>query len=325
MNGSDKTSLLQDRDNIMACTICLHYQNKERSRTMVSMFGNAVENGDDDLVMHFLDDHTVDINQPCCLGWYPLHLAALQGHSSTLNLLIAQGACLTTLNSMDENVLHVALHMGQNKKYENIVRDLLRFGLHAANPKERLSLWTPDRNGMTPLMQAVFGSSTSVVKLLLDNGADVSDMDFMGQNCLHHLASRRLGSNMMKKKICEMLLSHDQNVYECLDLLTAETEYVVPDEDDDSDDDGGVPPLTPYDCALIHGNPEIAAILKSMETQKILQIKELTTARQARIDAVTRSKNLAFAMGQHARLGQLSHVTALGPDLLQKILSQAHE
>ena len=211
-------------------------------------FCNAVENGVDRIVLSTLEEHTIDVNV-VWRGWSPVHLAALHGHVSTLNILIKHGASLTKLNYAGDNALHVALSMGTTKRYEHIVRTLL---LHSLNDDDDDDCWmgihTVNRHGMTPISQAAFKSSTSVVQLLLDNGANPNDQDPTGHNALHHLAMRDTGSNAVKQKICKMIIWSRPDIDCNLRLVEAETDEIEADSDsEDEDGELDIPPMTPCD------------------------------------------------------------------------------
>jgi hypothetical protein len=61
----------------------------------VQKFLDAARKGNDYEVRRMLENDKVDVNARHALGWTALHVAAMNGHSSTVKLLVENGADIT--------------------------------------------------------------------------------------------------------------------------------------------------------------------------------------------------------------------------------------
>jgi ankyrin repeat protein len=144
-----------------------------------------------------------------------------------------------------------------------------------------------DKYGRTPLHRAIAYGSIQSLKLLLGHGADISIKDGEGYNALHWAAHRR-GIEKAVEMI-QILLAHGTDVHTKIADLSATT------------DAGSTPEQ------LAHHSAEIKGLMRSA----------LERHRETRRCAV-----VAFAMGQHPRIGATSRVLALPPDVLQMIMDR---
>lgn len=94
----------------------------------------------------------------------PVVAAALEGHDSTLGLLLGAGGDVNATNAHGTTALHAAAAGG----HKGCVQWLLAAGA-AADAR--------NRDGATPLAQAAFHGQTACVQQLLAAGADVSGAD----------------------------------------------------------------------------------------------------------------------------------------------------
>jgi uncharacterized protein len=272
-------------------------------------FYGAVLFGHRDNVLHYLVAGKVDVNY--AQYYSPLQEAAVSGYVEIVQMILEHGGDVTYVGRSGHTALHSALQPKANhKRYEIIVRALL---LHGSDVNKR------GRDGCTPIQYAVLWGSSKMVQILLEHGANIAKTDDSGQNALHSLAYRMPRSVGVQNKICKMLINHGSNVRFNLRVLQA---YDYGDFNSDASDseDEEIPQFTPVELADLVGKTHIAAMMKEKERSCIQQIKQLTMAKNAKIEARRVLVKTAFAMGQHARLGENSQIMGLGPDMLQMIL-----
>ena len=107
------------------------------------------------------------------LGFTALHLAASQGHSGCVSLLLQAGADLShRSNALQYTPLHIAAHSGRLEA----VRLLLRAGADAEHHINRR-----DAAGCTPLHEACINNHVGVAAMLLARGADGEVRDAVGR------------------------------------------------------------------------------------------------------------------------------------------------
>ncbi|XP_067653188.1 serine/threonine-protein phosphatase 6 regulatory ankyrin repeat subunit A-like [Haliotis asinina] len=100
-------------------------------------------------------------------------IAAVEGHSALLELLVEKGANLTLLDDEDNNILHVACMEGS--------LEIVKY-IHS---QKIIDIESRGGNGTTPLMSAALFGKKDVFCFLMKVGADISKEDDDGENTLH--------------------------------------------------------------------------------------------------------------------------------------------
>ncbi|MCJ1478906.1 hypothetical protein MMC13_007590 [Lambiella insularis] len=124
-------------------------------------------------------------------SWTPLHHSALKGDRAGLELLINSGADVSAIGDNGITPLTCALvRYGDDEvKYEEVCRVLIQAmvvaGADLSVPSE-----VPTGSGMTPLHLAVDLKAESIVRLLIENGADISALDEYSQLKIENLSSQ---------------------------------------------------------------------------------------------------------------------------------------
>jgi hypothetical protein len=150
-----------------------------------------------DLVEHLITEHPHDVNADG--GYYvrPL-VAALAGeHFQTADLLRHNGAKLDVQGRYGTNPLHVAAYSG----HLEVVRILIEYDPAYINAR--------DEDGWTPLLWASEGRNSkdgSVVRLLLEHGADINALSQIGWTPLHW------ASHCGAPEVVRLLLEHGADV-----------------------------------------------------------------------------------------------------------------
>ncbi|RDD42068.1 Transient receptor potential cation channel subfamily A member 1 [Trichoplax sp. H2] len=135
----------------------------------------------------------------------PLHLAAMNGHTSCVSILLAaDSSIINDANIKGQTPVHLACKRG----HIACVKVLLQYGANLSrtddyrlSPLEytaiyghpetmkillesKASINTTDRNKNTPLHLAAKYGNTKIIRLLLDNGADITALNDRSQTCL---------------------------------------------------------------------------------------------------------------------------------------------
>lgn len=116
------------------------------------------------LLLRRMDKEDIDIQDSN--GWSPLMEAADDGQTSIMRLLCDAGASSRIRNKRGHTPLHKAVYSGEVEAVSLLLERL-----------DRADLDVQDVVGMTPLMLAAKRRYASIVKLLLDKGADASVID----------------------------------------------------------------------------------------------------------------------------------------------------
>ncbi|GKT88777.1 NACHT and ankyrin domain protein [Colletotrichum tofieldiae] len=104
----------------------------------------------------------------------PLHLATSRGGSSTVWLLLENGADPRLLDSKNRTALHCAVSDNNSEVCRILLQKDAGGLVHAV-----------DHDGQAPLHIAAKGGNSDIVRLLLDNGADPKRIDSHGRTALH--------------------------------------------------------------------------------------------------------------------------------------------
>jgi ankyrin repeat protein len=273
---------------------------KEPVPTLIS----AIYCNDIHTVQRLIDDghEDVDVRDPTWSNSTGLQVAVRVGMVDMVTCLLKRGASISVLTSGGESLLALAC-TSITKNSERIVRSLLLHGV---------SVKTKARDGRSALHQAVLMSSTAIIQLLLDNGADIADVDNLGHNALHCAAWRRVSSNAVKCNIVKVLLAHGTDVKVKMDILCAEI-YDTSDDEWSDDEDS---PRTPAEIA---DQPRRALMMAALFLNED-KIDDVHAAQRARREIERTARCVAFDMGQHKRLGADSLVSRLSTDAMQLIL-----
>jgi ankyrin repeat protein len=123
-------------------------------------------------IIDLLIQHKVDVNRLNAQGQAPLSLAALYGNPESIKLLLASGAKINIRDADGNTPLHIAVFYRQPENLEEILK---------ANP----DIDAVNTEGYTPLHLAVRRpDNEKAIRLLLQQGADVSITDSTGRNAL---------------------------------------------------------------------------------------------------------------------------------------------
>lgn len=136
-------------------------------------------------VIHAIIARGENVNTRTNQGHTPLHLAVEAGNAEVVECLLGHGADVHLGGGAgQESPLHAACRRGNTRGGEKCARMLLKSG---ANPN------CPMKDGKTPLHIVATGSNMGgggggalrVLRLLLENGADVEMKDDSGETALH--------------------------------------------------------------------------------------------------------------------------------------------
>jgi len=202
-------------------------------------------------------------------------------------ILLEHGADVSVKTSSGDSVLHLVFVKRQMAGWEAIVRSLL---LNGADVSSR------DKNGRTPLHQAVFQDSVEALKLLLEHGADISATECGGSNVLywavekHNVEFDKANRRGIAKAVemIQILLAHGTDVHTKIADLSATT-------------DAG---KTPAEVACTE------------------DLKEMMRSALLRAEKTRRAMLEAFTMGQHKRLGAAARILPLSSDVVQMIMDR---
>lgn len=156
---------------------------------------NACMRDDKDVkIVELLIAGGADINAKCYSeqadGWTPLYFACLNENTRAVELLIAKRAKINTISDMGNTPIHYA----PNAEIAQLLID------NGAN------IYYRNKEGYSPLHNAVKGSHSDVAKLLIANRAYVTTTNYQGTSLLHEAAITN------QKEMIELLIAEGVNV-----------------------------------------------------------------------------------------------------------------
>lgn len=112
-----------------------------------------------------------------------LHLAAENGHEGVVKLLLEKGADITTQNQSGATALHVAAEKG----FDGMFR-LLQLVWRGSSFDKAIE--TVDRTGCSPLHSAAANNCHVIIRILLEEGANIATKNVRGRTPLHLAAEK---------------------------------------------------------------------------------------------------------------------------------------
>ena len=149
----------------------------------------AALSGHLNLCRKLIDIHEFDVNMADNAGWIALHHSTGNGSYELIKYFIDKGADIHLKTNDGKNCLHIAA----NKGHVNLCKKLIS--------EHKLDVKTTDNDGWAALNFAAFNDSYELVKLFVDNGADIHLKIKDEVNCLHIAASK--GHFNLCKKLIE--------------------------------------------------------------------------------------------------------------------------
>lgn len=146
-----------------------------------TLLNRAAHRGSVDLINQLLQAG-VDVNEPDARGRTPLMWAASGGHLAALRRLLAAGGRIDVSDSRGNTPLHslaAVVQAEQSGHRADMAQLLIGRGL-AVDGR--------NTHSETPLHLAVIGEDATLVKALLDAGANLSALDNVGRSALHRAA-----------------------------------------------------------------------------------------------------------------------------------------
>jgi len=132
--------------------------------------------GDIDRVRELLEEGH-DVRTTDEFGWTPLHRAVESGKVPILKLLIDNGADCDALTPAQSTAFHIAALHGDCEMAKVLI-----------DADETPNVNEENVNGSTPIMGASFNCNPRMVKILLEQKANIIETDEDGWNCLHFAA-----------------------------------------------------------------------------------------------------------------------------------------
>ncbi|CAL8109956.1 unnamed protein product [Orchesella dallaii] len=136
--------------------------NKSGNSSFSQRLLHAAQTGQDQEIKRILENHNVDVNARHYLGWSALHVAAMNGHWSTVKILLDAGAD-PNLGDEFTTVYHTAHKIKMHSLEVQIQRE--------DEFSDRLNSRT-NFKGCTALHYAVLSDDPETVQVLLDHGAN---------------------------------------------------------------------------------------------------------------------------------------------------------
>lgn len=121
------------------------------------------------------------VNQRGESNWTPLHCAAHEGYTETVNLLLQSGAEIDALDDDRKTPLHIAIASCKEDKGD-VTKLLIKKGA---------ALECRDDQGFTPLLLAAREGCHDIVNTLLEAKADPHALDQLSRSCLDLASSYR--------------------------------------------------------------------------------------------------------------------------------------
>ena len=167
------------------------------NRAGITALHAACRRGNTAMVETLLKVEGIEIDKKDKHGNTPLHSACASGNLTTVTTLIKYDANYQLTNKLEMHPFHVAVTVG---KLDVVM--MIRNDSRISKSKEDLLL-AREEDGNTMFLLAVRGGHDKVVEFLLQNGAQIDDVNKKGSNAFH------LAAAVNSCSIMEKLHAHD--------------------------------------------------------------------------------------------------------------------
>lgn len=154
---------------IAANPLQISYQNDHGE----TLFHFMAPNPFAELLEELLKKNSSSALQQDALGLYPIHMAVRNGQLKNVEILLQLPDVATQTDGKKRTPLHDAARYGSPE-----MMTLCCNGSSHLNPQ--------DSEGMTPLLLAVEARNLPTMEVLIQRGADMTLLDYVGRNILHH-------------------------------------------------------------------------------------------------------------------------------------------
>ncbi len=117
------------------------------------------------------------------LGRTALHAAASKKRQDAVEFLLQRGADVTVADRGGDLPLHDACVMTEGEEDSERSREIVARLIHAGSPLDQRN-----KEGIPPILFAVWSKDSALVRLLAEGGANLNASDEEGQTALHHAA-----------------------------------------------------------------------------------------------------------------------------------------
>jgi len=168
----------------------------------------AAGNGNTKCVQ-ILVDNAANIEHADKYGMNAVLWAAWFGHDETLSYLIKQGASLTVKNKNGLTFLHSAASGGHTKVIDLLKQNLAEFNIN-----------TTDEKGQTAVFHAVVHNNVFALSKLLDHNCNIFKTDKLNQNTAIHLACE-----LDRYECLKILLHHAKSICRLKDAISSRNKH----------------------------------------------------------------------------------------------------
>lgn len=195
--GLESESIIQIRPNDRCCIVIqLEEMNIEASESNLLEYSKS---GDVDVVDLLLRAGISKDIKGSYKGfkdnYMPIHFAAKNGHTEVVKLFLDAGQDVDVIGGTDNTILIIASEIGN----VDMAKMAIEYGAYIDHISE----------DSTPLHLAVNGRHTDIVKLLLDNGADINKLDCYKLKPVH------IAADTASIDIFLLLMNRGANVNDC--------------------------------------------------------------------------------------------------------------
>ncbi len=205
-------------------------------------FQLAAQEGHIDIVKFLIHDGFNLGNHEDTDRGFALFLAAKQGHSAIVGILLDGGVGTMVTDELGNTPLHVAAEGGHYSVIETLVKDCKTYGINDVN-----------HDGWTPLHKAAHHGSLRLVKFLVEEGARIESVTKEDIETPLKIAARQ-GHPKVAGYLFEKALKRKKRIRCLRSLVRRKTNRPGPDQEMENG-------RTAFDIAVLNGYPSVAEAL----------------------------------------------------------------
>ncbi len=187
----------------------------EYLRDKIAILEFACEKGNTQIIKMLIKKHNMNINEKFDNDWYPIHVATYYNNINTVEFLINNNANIDVLTPEKLNILHIACKFNFIEIVKLLAKTKIKVNKNTTNNISALStiINKNTTNNISALYNACFCGYFEIIKILVENDADINAIEKSKHISIFHIACINGNLDIIKYLISKNININVVNIY----------------------------------------------------------------------------------------------------------------